>query len=159
MLRRTLLAVAAASALGTSAFALGTSAFAQGAQFGTAAEAKAMLEKAIASVKADKTKALAAFNAGTDGFKDRDLYPFCANAGDGVMTAHPVAALRGTKLQELKDKAGKTFGEEMYKTGSKEGTISEVAYMWTRPGSDAPVQKVSYVTKIADQICGVGYYK
>ena len=54
-------------------------AFAQQAQFGTAAEAKAMLEKAVAAVKADKTKALAMFNQGEGGFKDRDLQPFCFN--------------------------------------------------------------------------------
>jgi hypothetical protein len=49
------------------------------AQYGTAKEAKAMLMKAVAAVKADKTKAL--------GFQDRDLYPFCANVSDGKIVA------------------------------------------------------------------------
>jgi hypothetical protein len=31
------------------------------------------------------------FNKGEGGFKDRDLYPFCGSAADGVMTAHPFA--------------------------------------------------------------------
>jgi hypothetical protein len=31
--------------------------------------------------------------------------------------------------------------------------------MWPRPGSDTPVQKITFVTKVTDQICGVGYYK
>ena len=35
---------------------------------GTAEEAKAMLERAVASIKADEATALAAFTAGTDGF-------------------------------------------------------------------------------------------
>ena len=39
------------------------------------------------------------------------------------------------------------------------GKISEVTYMWPRPGSDTPIQKTTYVTKVADQICAVGYYK
>jgi hypothetical protein len=43
---------------------------------GTAAEAKAMLMKAAAAVKADKTKALDTFNKGEGGFLDRDLYVF-----------------------------------------------------------------------------------
>lgn len=124
--------------------------------FGTAAEAKAMLEKAVDAVKADKGKALAAFTAGTDGFKDRDLYPFCANASDGVFTAHP--KLTGKSLKTLKDKEGKALGEEML-TKAKEGEIVEVDYKWPRPGSDAPVQKTSFVTKIGDQVCAVGYYK
>jgi hypothetical protein len=59
------------------------------ADFGTAEEAKAMLNKAIAAVKEDKTKALDMFNEGEGGFKDRDLYVFCANASHGIVTAHP----------------------------------------------------------------------
>ena len=31
--------------------------------------------------------------------------------------------------------------------------------MWPRPDGTEPVQKVSYVTKAGDEICGVGYYK
>lgn len=129
---------------------------AHAAEFGSAAEAKAMLEKAVAAVKADKAKAIAAFNAGTDGFKDRDLYPFCANAADGVFTAHP--KLAGKSLKELKDKEGKALGEAILST-AKEGKVDEVDYKWPRPGTDAPVQKVSYVTKVGDQVCAVGYYK
>ena len=58
---------------------LSTAAIAQQTQFGTAAEAKAMLERAVAAVKADKAKALEMFNKGEGGFKDRDLQPFCFN--------------------------------------------------------------------------------
>jgi hypothetical protein len=59
------------------------------AQYGTADEAKAMLERAVAAVKEDKAKALDMFNNGKGGFKDRDLYVFCANASDGIITAQP----------------------------------------------------------------------
>ena len=31
--------------------------------------------------------------------------------------------------------------------------------MWARPGQTGEGQKVSYVTKVGDQVCGVGYYK
>jgi signal transduction histidine kinase len=129
---------------------------ASAAEFGTAAEAKAMLDKAVAAVKADKAKALADFNAGQGGFKDRDLYPFCAGAADGNFSAHP--ALLGKSMKELKDKTGKAMGEEMLKVAA-EGKVAEVSYMWPRPGAADPVQKVSYVTKVGDQVCGVGYYK
>ena len=125
------------------------------AEFGTAAEAKAMLEKAVAAIKADKAKALAMFTKGEGGFKDRDLYPFCGGP-DGNFTAHP--KLVGKSLKDLKDKAGKALGEEMYKV-AKEGKISEVGYMWPRPDSTDPVHKVSFVTKVDDQVCAVGYYK
>ncbi len=136
--------------------AVSTVAIAQKADFGTAAEAKAMLEKAVTAVKADKAKALKSFNDGTDGFKDRDLYPFCANAADGIFTAHP--KLAGKSLKDLKDKDGKALGEAIMST-AKEGTVAEVDYKWPRPGSEEPVAKVSFVTKAGDQVCAVGYYK
>ena len=124
-------------------------------EFGTAAEAKAMLEKAVAAVKANQADALAKFTKGEGGFKDRDLYPFCGGP-DGNFTAHP--SLVGKSLKELKDKAGKPLGEEIY-AKAKEGTIGEVSYMWARPGTTDLVQKVSFFTKIGDQVCAVGYYK
>lgn len=125
------------------------------AEFGTADEAKAMLEKAVAALKADKAAALSQFAKGEGGFKDRDLYPFCGGP-DGNFTAHPT--LTGKSLRELKDKSGKPLGEEIYST-AQEGRISEVNYMWPRTGGTDPVQKVSYVTRVGDQVCAVGYYK
>src|SRR5580704_8929701 len=61
------------------------------AQSGTAAEAKAMLEKAVVAVKADKAKAIEMFLKGEGGFKDRDLYPFCFKIADGITVAAPPA--------------------------------------------------------------------
>ena len=69
---------------------LSTAAPVLAADFGTAEEAKAMLERAVAAVKEDKAKALDMFNKGEGGFKDRDLYVWCANASDGILTAHPM---------------------------------------------------------------------
>src|SRR4051812_21288451 len=129
--------------------------FAQ-AQFGSAAEARAMLERTVVALKADKAEGLDRLQKGEAGFKDRDLYAFCANVSDSVLTAHP--ALKGTPLRSIKDKDGKAFGEEMMKVAT-DGSIGEVSYMWPRPGETAPVQKVSFVTRAADQVCGVGYYK
>jgi signal transduction histidine kinase len=128
---------------------------ARAGDYGTAAEAKAMLEKAVTALKADKAAALEKFTKGEGGFKDRDLYPFCGGP-DGMFTAHP--ALVGKSLRDLRDKSGKPLGEEIYKTAA-EGRIGEVAYMWPRPNTTDPVQKVSYVTKVGDQVCAVGYYK
>ena len=142
--------------VGVVACAISSAAFAQ-AQFGTAAEAKAMIERTASALRADRGKALAAFNAGGGDFRDRDLYPFCANAGDGEFTAHPI--LVGKNMKDVVDKNGFRVGDEIRKVAT-EGTFNEVTYMWPRPGTDAtPVQKVSFVTKVGDQICGVGYYK
>ena len=150
MLRPIMAVVAAVSVL-----TLAGASHAQKAEFGTPAEAKAMLEKVVAGMKADKAATLAQISKGEGGFKDRDLYPFCGGP-DGLFTAHPT--LTGKSLKDLKDKAGKPLGEEIYAT-AKEGDVKEVSYLWPRPGQTDPVQKVSYVTKIGDQTCAVGYYK
>src|SRR6476660_74800 len=106
---------------------------AEKAKFGSEQEAKAMLEKAVAALKADKAKALAMFNKGEGGFKDRDLYVFCANASDGVLTAHPY--LKGEHLQDIVGKKGFPLGQEIMRTAT-EGEIKQVTYWWPRPGSD-----------------------
>ena len=56
-------------------------------QAGTAEEAKAMLNRAVAAVKADKAKALDMFNKGEGGFLDRDLNVFCSNVAEGKVVA------------------------------------------------------------------------
>ena len=125
--------------------------------YGTAEEAKAMLEAAVAALRADEDAALASFTAGKAPFKEKDLYVFCGK--DGIMTAHGAkASLVGQNAMPWKDKAGKAFVEEMYATAT-EGEFRLVDYMWPRPGSEEPVPKVSYVTRVGGQMCGVGYYK
>src|ERR1700720_4466863 len=96
-----------------SALASWAPAFAQQDRFGTADEAKAMLERAVFAVKADKAKALGMFNKGEGGFKDRDLYPFCFNIGNGIVTSGPPAVL-GKDIRTLKDATGMAFGEDLY---------------------------------------------
>jgi hypothetical protein len=158
---RTFLIAAASAALLT----LSSTAFAQQpGQFGNADQAKAMLVKAVAAVKADKTKALDMFNKGEGGFLDRDLYVFCNNVSDGISVAignTNAKQLLGTDGRTQKDSTGKAFGMELYAAGQKpEGQMTEVSYMFVRPGPDTkPVPKVSFVARAGDIYCGVGYYK
>jgi hypothetical protein len=132
---------------------------------GTADEAKAMLIKAIAAVKADKAKALDMFDKGEGGFRDRDLYVFCMNASDGTIVANGDPNLKealGVDIRTAQNSTGKAFGAEIYAAIQKpEGQITEVSYMMPRPGADdTPVAKVSLVARADDDLgCGVGYYK
>jgi hypothetical protein len=119
-------------------------------EFGKAEEAKAMLDKAVAAVKADKTKALALFNGGESGFKDRDLYVLCANASDGTITASPHN--NGSSLKDFPP------GQKVMQTAT-EGKVREITYWWPRPGSIQPLKKHTFYTKVGDQICGVGYWE
>ena len=52
-------------------------------------------------------------------------------------------------------------GVEVYGAAQKpEGQITEVRYMFPKPGADPkPVSKVSLVTRAGDLVCGVGYYQ
>jgi signal transduction histidine kinase len=155
MIRTLMIAVASAIVLTLSA-----TAFAQG----TATEARAMLDKAVVAVKADKAKTLDTINKGEGGFLDRDLYVFCFNIGDGKAVANgstnPAARKTiGVDVRTLKDATGKVFGQDLY-DAAKEGQITEVSYMFPKPGADmTPVAKISLVTRVGDLGCGVGYYK
>jgi signal transduction histidine kinase len=124
---------------------------------GSAAEARTMLERAVAAVKADEAKALAAFSHGEAPFRDRDLYVFCAH-NDGRVDAHPDAGQIGRNIKDLYDVDGVAFGQEMMAVAPA-GGVAAVSYMWPKPGTRTPSQKVSFVTRVADQMCGVGYYK
>ena len=158
MVRTCMIAAAFAAVLVAS-----PTAFAAG-QFGTADDAKAMLLKTAAAVKADKTRTLDLINKGEGGFLDRDIYPFCFDLGDGKILAvasNNAKQFLGTDIRALKDGTGRVYGPELHAAAQKpEGQITEVSYMFPRPGADkTPVQKVSFVTKAGELGCGVGYYK
>jgi hypothetical protein len=133
------------SAASTAVVAFSPITFAQqGNSHGTPEEAKAMLMKAVAAVKTDKSKAIDMFNKGDGGFLDRDLYVFCANVDDGKIVAqgNPNAKqILGQDQRTLKDASGRNFGAELYAAGKKpEGQITEVSYIFVRPGSDSKNQ-------------------
>ena len=94
-----------ASALAALAFLWGAG-FASAQQSGTAAEAKAMLDRAVAVLKTEfKATALSEFNDKNNKlFNDRDLYVFCVNMSDGNITATANQALMGTDVRALKFK-------------------------------------------------------
>ena len=134
--------------------------FAAAQASGTAPEARAMLEKAIAALKADKADALAKFPRMDSGFRDRDLYVFCFNTTDGKFTAHVSPALMGKDVRTLK--AGTDpLGQRIFDTvkSAPEGGIRTIDYEFPKPGTTVPVPKQSYLTRVGDQGCGVGYYK
>ena len=152
------------AALSAALIALSPAAFAQKTG-GTADEAKAMLMRAIAAVKADEAKALDMFNKGEGGFRDRDLYVFCARVSDGTIVAIGNPNLKqalGTDMRAGQNSTGEPFGVEMYAAIQKpEGQITEVGYMSPKPSADDTiVAKVSFVARADNDLgCGVGYYK
>ena len=97
-------------ALAATTVALMLSAAALAQTGGTPQEARAMLDKAVAAVKADRDVALAMFLKGEGGFLDRDLYPFCFRIADAKGLAGPKAVPAGTDVRTLKDANGKAYG-------------------------------------------------
>ena len=61
-------------------------------------------------------------------------------------------------MRALKDATEKAFGDEFYKA-AQDGKLTVVNYVVWKPGQKDPVAKVSCVTKVGDQGCGVGYFK
>jgi hypothetical protein len=149
ILKRTLLMIVLGSALGGLASA-------STAEFGTAEEAKAMLNRAIAKVKANELAAIKSFNNNDLPFRDRDLFVFCFDGKDGKFTAHE--SFVDWDVRELRDPNGKSFGMEMY-DNAQENRITEVVFTSPTPGSTELSVKKAYVMRVGDQVCGVSAYQ
>jgi hypothetical protein len=140
---------------------LSSAAFVVAQQSGTATEAKAMLDRAIVALRANETAALAAFNDKSNkDYHDRDLYVFCFHMNDGIFTAHINPALMVKDVRSIKF-GGDPLGQRTFDVikNAPEGTVSAVDYIFPKPGTTNPVPKESYVTRIGNEGCGVGYYK
>jgi cytochrome c len=149
-------------ALGLAVLALIWSAgLARAEQYGTATEAKFMLERAVALLAVSKVTALSEFNDEKDQqFHDRDLYVFCMNISDAKFTAHPNPAMIGTDARSVKINDD-PFGQRIYDAikGVPQGNIATVDYMFPIPGTTEPVSNESFVMRAGDQGCAVTYYK
>src|ERR1700719_588136 len=100
-------------ALGAMAVLFSTTAFAQG----TAADARAMLEKTVAAIRADKAKTLDQINKDENGFLVGDIYPFCFNLSDGLLVANAnlnVKQLLGKDVRTFEDPTGDVYGPRLY---------------------------------------------
>jgi hypothetical protein len=115
-----------------------TSAGAQ--QSGTGAEAKAMLERAIAALKSNEATALSEMNdKNNTQFHDRDLYVFCVTMADGKLTTTANPKLIGTDARTLK--AGDDpFGQRIYDTmkSTERQILAEIIHGRRRAGNVTP---------------------
>ncbi|HSW03985.1 cache domain-containing protein [Aquabacterium sp.] len=127
-------------------------------EFATAQEAKAMLARAVAAIKANKKKALEEITVKDPKWIDRDLYPFALDM-QGVVLAHGAnAKLVGKALGELKDADGKAFVKDMIDQSRSTGKCV-VDYKWTDPLSKKVLAKHAFCERIDDDMfVGVGVY-
>jgi hypothetical protein len=128
-------------------------------QFGTAEEARTMLDRAAAALKNDEAKALRAFNDTNNKlFHDRDLYISCFNTSDGKFTAFPGPGMVGIDVRTFKlgdDPIGQRAFDAIQ--GTLEGAVSSMEYNFPKAGK--PAVKQSIETRVGNQGCGVSYYK
>jgi cytochrome c len=128
-------------------------------QFGSAEEAKAMLDRAVTALKSDETVALHAFSdPNNKQFHDRDLYVSCFNTSDGKFTAFPGPGMIGIDVRTFRlgdDPIGQRAFDAILAT--PEGAVATMDYNF--PKSGKPAVKQSLETRIGNQGCGVAYYK
>ena len=123
---------------------------------GNAADAQALVARAIAAYDAEGAAAFAAMTSPSTAFRDRDLYLFVADA-DNRVVAHGMDGKRiGVDLAAQVDAAGTPFGKQMTEQASAEG--SWVDYVWLDPITQRQVRKSSWVVRHDGYLFGCGIY-
>ena len=120
---------------------------------GDAQKAKDMLARVVIAVRHDQNAAIRMFSAGTDGFRDGNIYPYCFRLSDGIVITGQTAGL------DIRTFPGS--GHQIFEAAQKpEDEITEITYLARKPPPAAatPVKKVSVVRRIGQFGCGVGYY-
>jgi len=128
-------------------------------QFGTAEEAKTLMEKAVTYLKANgKDKAFEAFNNKKGDFVNKDLYIFVLDLNGKILSHGANEKLIGRDMMATKDKNGQLFIKKMVDLANAKGK-GEVEYYWDNPVTKQVALKVSILEKVGDVIVACGYYK
>jgi cytochrome c len=140
-------------------FSFPISGVALAAEFGTTAEAEAMVKKTITLIKAEgKDKAIAAINDPKGKFVDRDLYIFVYDM-NGKCVAHGFnQKMIGKDLLDMKDSDGKSYVKERVEIARTKGKGWQ-DYKFTNPLSKKIENKSAYIEKVDEMIVGCGVYK
>jgi signal transduction histidine kinase len=126
---------------------------------GTAAEAEAMVKKAVAYIKANgPDKAYEEFTNGKS-FKDRDLYiiVYDLNGKNLAQGANP--KLVGKDLIGLKDPDGKPLIQMFVDLAKTKGKGWVEGYKFLNPVTQKIEGKAMYLERVGDTLVGCGIYK
>jgi signal transduction histidine kinase len=125
---------------------------------GTAAEAQAMVAKAIQLYKDDGAKAaFAAIGKRNGGFRDGDLYVFVIGPDHKVKAQGADPGRIGLDAMTLKDSEGKLYGKAMIEAATPEGVWVDYVKLNPQTGLEEP--KSSWVVRVDDYVFGCGIYK
>lgn len=128
---------------------------------GTAAEARAMVDKAIVFIKKNgREKAFAEINNPKGQFTDRDLYVVVYDLKGKVLSHGANTKMIGKELIDLRDNEGKYFVRERVEMMSKSPTASGWQdYKFMNPVSRQIEPKSMYLQRFEDVMVGCGIYK
>ena len=122
------------------------------------AEAKALLDKAVAYFnKNGAARAFCEFNDTNGAFHKGPLYVFAINM-DGVYFAHSAApTLIGTSLRDTRDASGQPLGN-LVMDAVATNQSAPVEYMWLNYETNKVERKHTFLTRVDKFVLGVGYY-
>ena len=127
-------------------------------QRGTPAEAKKMVEEAIAYIKTNsQEKAFAEFNNSKGKFVDRDLYITVYDLNGTCLARGANPELLGKNLIDSKDPDGKFFIKERMELAKTKGSGWQ-DYKFTNPLSKKTEHKTFYFERYKDLVVGCGAY-
>ena len=141
--------------------ALGATSAAAQDKKGTAAEATAMVDKAIAHIKkVGREKAFADFDNSKGAFTDRDLYVVVYDMKGKVLAHGANPKMIGKDVIDLRDSDGKYFVKERVEMMSKGPNANGWQdYKFMNPVSRQIEPKSMYLQRFEDVMVGCGIYK
>jgi cytochrome c len=145
--------------LGTSLLSLMMSGAVHAADQGSAAEAEAMVKKAVAYIKTNgPEKAYDEFTNGKS-FKDRDLYVIVYDLNGKNLAQGANPKLVGKDLIGLKDPDGKPLIQMFIDLAKTKGKGWVEGYKFLNPVSQKIEGKAMYLERVGDTLVGCGIYK
>src|SRR5216683_7346427 len=131
------------------------------AEFGTRAEAVAMVKRAQAKFKKDGFDPLVkTINSGAKEFNDRDLYVFIVDFTGRNHANAVTPAIQGKDIWDIKDQDGKFIVQEMVGVARDNGH-GWFDYRWINPTTKTIEDKAAYVERLgtSDNYVAVVLYK
>ena len=128
-------------------------------EFGTREEAKALVGRAVAHIKAaGADKAYADFTGQAEGFVDRDLYVVVYGLDGRVLAHGQQAKIVGENLIGVRDPGGKPWIKERMELARKKNRFWH-DYRFLDPITKKTLGKSSYCERLESTVVCAGIYK
>lgn len=124
----------------------------------TSADARAMLDRAVAEINAKgAATAFAEFNQKSGPFNTGELYVFVFGMDGKYEATGANPKLVGSDASALADAEGHPIVQEMIDIARTSGS-GKVNYVWLNRADNRIEHKMSLIELVGDHVVGVGYY-